>query len=154
MPEFQFTSILETVDKEPEADVLIEDGSDLVHVMPPKGSKTFKGYAAFDFLPIYLVFDVYSPTSLKAETRSKRGERGRRKVTNKNTIASNWQNFMRHNDKNKELYHFLVAPNMVIVTKGHAVLSTRGTGLDGLDKCFTRKWTATYLTSQTCCRTW
>ena len=67
----------------------------------------------------HLVFDVYSPSSLKAETRSKRGQGGRRKVTNKNTMPSNWHNFLRHNDNKTELYHFLAdkvaqmfAPNM------------------------------------------
>ena len=103
----QLTSILEAyvppVDKEPEADVLIVDGSALVHALAPKISKTFEDYAALDFLPVvhmytskytmtHLVFDVYSSSSLKAETRSKRGQGGRRKVTNKNTMPSNWHN--------------------------------------------------------------
>ena len=141
------------MDKEPDADVLIVDGSALVHALPPKRSKTFEDYAALDFLPVihmytskytmtHLVFDVYSASSLKAETRSKRGLGGRCKVTNKNTMPSNWHNFLRHNDNKTELYHFLAdkvaqmsAPNMVIVTKGPAVLSTHETGLDGLDKC-------------------
>ena len=44
----QLTSILETyvppVDKEPQADVLIVDGSALVHSLAPKRSKTFEDY--------------------------------------------------------------------------------------------------------------
>lgn len=148
----QLTSILETyvppVEKEPEADVLIVDWSALVHALPPKRSKTFEDYAALNFLPViymysskytmkHLVFDVYSPSSPKAETKSKHGQGVRRKVTNKNTIPINWHKFLRHNDNKTELYHFLAnkvaqmfAPNMVIVTKAPAV---------------SRKWTAAYL---------
>lgn len=148
----QLTSILETyvppVEKEPEADVLIVDWSALVHALPPKRSKTFEDYAALDFLPViymysskytmkHLVFDVYSPSNLKAETKGVR-----RKVTNKNTIPIYWHKFLRHNDNKTELYHFLAnkvaqmfAPNMVIVTKASAVLSAHGTGLDGLNIC-------------------
>ena len=153
----QLTSILEThvvpIDQEPKADVLIVDGAPLVHALPPKKGKTFESYATLDFLPViqtysnkykmtHLVFDVYSPSSLKAETRSKRGQGGRRKVTNKNTIPSNWWNFLRCSDNKIELFQFLAdkvvqmsAPNLVIVTKGPAVLSTHETGLQGLDKC-------------------
>ena len=41
-----------SVDKEPEASVLIVDGSALVHALPPNRSKTFEDYAALDFLPV------------------------------------------------------------------------------------------------------
>ena len=71
-------------DQEPEADDIITDGSVLVHALPPKKSKTFANYAAPDFLPrisayanayktAHVVFDMYSPSSLKADSRSKRG---------------------------------------------------------------------------------
>ena len=59
-------------DQEPEGDDIIIDGSALVHALPPKRSKTFADYAAFDFLlkiiayanaykTIHVVFDVCSP---------------------------------------------------------------------------------------------
>ena len=63
-------------------------------------------------------------------------------MTSKSSIPSNWHNFLRHNDNKTELFQFLAdrvaqmsAPNLVIVTKGPAVLSTHETGLQGLDKC-------------------
>ena len=153
----QLTSIFEThipsIDQEPDADVLIVDGSALVHFLPPKKGKTFESYATLDFLPsiykyatmyqtTHLIFDVYNPSSLKNETRSKRGQSGRRKVTNCNTVPSNWRNFLRHNDNKTELFQLLAhtvsqmsAPNLVIVTKGPSVLSTDEACLQGLDKC-------------------
>ena len=82
----QLTSILETYitcpEKEPDTEVIIIDGSALVHTLPPKRSKTFEDYAALDVLPsihayamkyrrTHIVFDVYNPSSLKLETRSK-----------------------------------------------------------------------------------
>ena len=45
-----------------------------------------------------IVFDVYRPSSLKAETKSKQGSRVRCRVTGKGKIPSNWQNFLREND--------------------------------------------------------
>ena len=87
----QLTSILEKhitlPDQEPEADDIIIDGSTLVHAQPPKRSKTFADYVALDFLPrisafanayktTHVVFDVYSPSSLKADTTSKEGKGG------------------------------------------------------------------------------
>ncbi|KAJ8340119.1 hypothetical protein SKAU_G00347520 [Synaphobranchus kaupii] len=154
----QLASILESYitspDQEPDTDVIIIDGSALVHTLPPKRSKTFEDYAALDVLPTihayamkykstHVVFDVYNPSSLKMETRSKRGQGGRRKVTNKNKVPSNWRNFLRHNDNKTDLFHFLAdkiahmtVPNMVVVTKGPDVLSTSETSLDSLDKCF------------------
>ena len=126
----------------------------MVHTLPPKRSKTFEDYAALDVLPsrhayamkyrrTHIVFDVYNPSSLKMEARFKRGQGGRRKLTNKNKVPSNWHNFLRHNDYKTDLFHFLAdkiaqmtVPNIVVVTKGPGVLSTSETCLDRLDKCF------------------
>lgn len=151
------TSILEAcvapVHQVPEGDVLIIDGSALVHALPPKKGKTFGAYATLDFVPaisryaskyktIHLVFDVYKQSSLKAETRSKRGHGGRRKVTSNNSLPSCWSNFLTHNQNKTELFEFLAsrvaqlsADNPVIVTTGPSVLSTNEIPLEGLDKC-------------------
>ena len=78
----QLATILETKvlpETEPEADVIIIDGSALINSLPPRSSKTFKEYATLDVLPTVLayssryrradiIFDVYIPSSLKAET--------------------------------------------------------------------------------------
>ena len=76
-------------DNEPQADAIIIDGSALVDVLPPRTSKMFEDYATLDVLPTilvqaysieyerrYIIFDVYRPSSLKAEVVSKRGEGG------------------------------------------------------------------------------
>ena len=66
-------------DTEPEADVIIIDGSALVNSLPPRTSKTFEEYAVLDVVPTVLAysskykrtdigFDVYQPLNLKAET--------------------------------------------------------------------------------------
>lgn len=77
-----------------------------------------------------LVFDVYQLSSLKAETRTKRGHGVRRRVTSKGKIPQNWQNFLRDNDNKTELFNFLAqkiaqmsTPNIVIVTKEDDVAS-------------------------------
>ena len=63
-------------------------------------------------------------------------------MTEKNTIPSNWQNFLRHNDNKSELFHFLAdkivqmsVPNLVMVTKGPQALSTHKVSLAELDEC-------------------
>ena len=91
-------------DNEPQADVIIIDGSALVNVLPPRTSKTFEDYATLDVLPTiraysikyertYIVFDVYRSSSLKTEARSKRGHGTRRRVTRICNGPSNWRNF-------------------------------------------------------------
>ena len=80
----QLAIILESLvtipDTEPQADVIIIDGSTLVHSLPPRSSKTFEDYAVNDVLPTVqaystkykrtdIVFDVYLKSSLKCETR-------------------------------------------------------------------------------------
>ena len=77
------------------------------------------------------------PSSLKADTMSKRGQGGRRKVIKKNRVPSNWRNLLRHSDNKLELFQFLVEmiaqmlrPNLVIVTNGPDVLSTHEIGLN------------------------
>ena len=76
---------LATADTIPEASAIIVDGLALMNTLSPRASKTFEEYATKDVIPtveafvsIYrrtdTIFDVYRPTSLKAETRSKRGQ--------------------------------------------------------------------------------
>lgn len=88
-----------------EADTIIIDGSTLVNSLPPRTSKTFEEYAVLDVLPTIqsyltkysrtdIVFDVYQPSSLKAEARSKLGRGVRRRVTEKGKVPSNWRNVL------------------------------------------------------------
>ena len=101
---YQLASLLEAKvalpNIRPKASALIIDGSDLINSLPPHASKTFEEYASSDVVPTveafsvtyrrtYIIFDVYRPTSLKAESRSKRGKGARRRVTGKGKILTN-----------------------------------------------------------------
>ncbi|CAC5425958.1 unnamed protein product [Mytilus coruscus] len=76
----QLATILEThftpPDTEPEAGVIILNGSALINALPPRISKTFEEYAALEVVPMEqtysctytrtdIVFDVYWSSSLK-----------------------------------------------------------------------------------------
>ena len=97
----QFAIILETYGTiphtEPEANTIIIDGSALMKSLPPRSSRMFEDYAVLDVLPTIqicstkykrtdIVFDVYKPSSLKTEARSKRGHGVRRRVTTRGKI--------------------------------------------------------------------
>ena len=148
------TTILEsqvtTPEGQPDADTIIIDGAALVNSLPQRSSKTFEEYALFDVLPTIqaystkykrtdIVFDVYRPSSLKAETRSKLGRGVRRRVTGKGKIPPNWRNFLRENDNKAELFKFLAdriarlaIPNVVIVTNEEDAVSNRTINLAGV----------------------
>ena len=140
-------------DNDPHADVIIIDGSALVNVLPPRSSKSFEDYAMLDVLPTIraystkyertdIVFDVYRPSSLKEEARSKRGHGARRRVTSRCKVPSNWRNFLRDNDNKTDLLNFqadkieqMPSPNMVIVTKEENALSNHTISLEGVSPC-------------------
>ena len=140
-------------DTEPETDAIITDGSALVNSMHPITSKIFDDYARVKVLPtmqdfsakykrLDVVFDVNLPSSLKSETRSKRGKGVRRRVAGGNKIPKNWQSFLRDENNKTELFHFLAdkiaemhTMNVDIVTKEEQALSTQVINLDHLVPC-------------------
>ena len=96
------------------------------------------------------MFDVYRPSSLKAEARSKRGHGARTRVTSRCKVPSNRLNFLRDNDDKTYLInnYFLAdkieqmpSPNMVIVTKDDNALSNHTISLEGVSLAVTRKQT-------------
>ena len=117
-------------------DVVIMDGSALVNILVPRTSKTFAEYAEKEFLPkikastekylrCNVVLDTYPASSLKAETRSRRGEGSRRRVSETEKLPRNWRNFLRHSENKTELFQYLADKviescfqNWVVVTKG------------------------------------
>ena len=135
------------------ADSIIIDGSALVNSLCPRTSKTFEEYAVLDVLPSIqgystkyqrtdIVFDVYHPSSLKGETRSKRGRGARRRVTSNGKIPSNWPNFLRENDNKTELFIFLAdrnvdmcTANVVIATREQDIVSNQAISLEGVAPC-------------------
>ena len=129
------------------------DGSALVNSQPPRRSKTFDDYANEDILSrvrsystkyqrIDIVFDVYKVSSLKVETRSKRGKGIRRRVTPTSKTPQNWKSFLRDHNNKTELFHFLAdrlskadMPCLVTVTKEEDVCCNRVIALDDLAPC-------------------
>lgn len=102
----------------PRVEVLILDGAAIVNMLKPVNSKTFQDYANKVFLPyiqsqlqhvsrLDLVWDVYLPESLKADTRSKRGKGIRRRVEASSAVPQNWRGFLRIDENKTELFSFL-----------------------------------------------
>jgi hypothetical protein len=153
----QLATVLEetvtNADRTPEAETIIIDGSALVNSLVPRISKTFDEYAeieviqkvntyALKYSRTDIVFDVYKTSSLKAETRSKRGIGARQRVTGKGKIPKNWQNFLRDNSNKTELFQFLAdkivehcTSNIVYVTRGETVVCNQDTVLGNLAPC-------------------
>lgn len=140
-------------DREPKGDAIIIDGSALINALPPRTSKTFDDYAKEDIIPkvesygaryerVDVVFDVYKKSSLKSETRSKRGQGIRRRVTETSKTPGNWQSFLRDTSNKTELFHFLAekmceaeTTSTVIVTKGEDAISNTRKSLDAVSPC-------------------
>lgn len=79
---------------------MIFDGPATVHILLPKGSKTFKGYSTQMFVPyirkqlqnyrcVDLIWDIYPADGLKVFTRQKRGFDINRWVTRTGTVPDN-----------------------------------------------------------------
>ena len=83
----------------------------MLNSLPPSTSTTFDEYARVTIIPHVqaltdkykrtdIVFDVYLPSSLKSETRQKRGTGAWIRVAGTNKTQKHWKNFMR-DSKNK-----------------------------------------------------
>lgn len=143
-----------TVEVEPSADTFIIDGAAFVNAIRPSKGTTFATYAREDILPkiakyaqrykqTHVVFDTYQNSSLKQQTRQRRGTGIRRRVVDATKTPSNWASFLRINENKTELFDFLATkiaamevPNTIIVTKGDGVLCTSaGQDVSGLQGC-------------------
>ena len=122
-------------------DCKVMDGAVVVHCLPTSVS-TFDEYADKIFIPylekqlqsttrLDVVWDVYTPDSLKESTREKRGKGVRRKVSGKTKLPGNWMDFLRDFVNKKELFAFLTSKvaqfswppaKAVNVTSGQAVV--------------------------------
>ena len=113
----------------PEAvDAMIIDGSVVVNMIKPGTEKTFAEYSGQCFLPyiksqlshakcLDVVWDEYIANSLKATTRSKRGQAARRRIQANSQIPRNWQQFLRNDENKRELFQFL-AQRVVSLQRG------------------------------------
>ena len=123
-------------------DAIIIDGSVVVNMIKPATEKTFAEYSRQSILPyiqsqlshakrLDVIWDEYIANSLKATTRSKRGQGARRRVQPSSQIPRNWQQFLRSEENKQELFQFLAQctvslheEKQVITTKGKDILCT------------------------------
>ena len=139
----------------PTVHAIILDGAAVVNMISPGTAKTFAEYADQKFLPYILekmqhvdrldvVWDVYLPDSLKAETRSKRGKGIRRRVAKSSTIPGNWKDFLHISENKTELFSFLArsvtsveitADKQIVSTYHDVTLCTQPRDTQGLAPC-------------------
>ena len=90
-----------------------------------------------------IVFDVYKKSSFKSETRMKRGQGIRRRVTGTSKTPKNWTSFLQDdNNKTEELFNFLAekmcqsdTTSTVVVTRGDDAISKKMRSLDAVAPC-------------------
>ena len=68
-----------------------------------------------------VVWDQYRESSLKSQTREKRGKGVRRMVEGATNLQGNWQQFMRIDANNAELFTFLVVHLTYLETEKQVV---------------------------------
>jgi len=133
--------------------VTILDGAAIVNMLQPGAAKTFQDYATDVFVPyitsqlqhvtrLDIIWDVYTPESLKADTRSKRGKGVRRRVEPSSAIPGNWHDFLHIDDNKTELFSFLatkaagIDTNKQVITTHHTdVLCINRQDILGLAPC-------------------
>lgn len=107
-----------TTEPTPSFDVMVFDGSAIVHALSTKLVKTFDEYFHSVFLPwtesmlhnsdrIDIIWDVYRAASLKESTRERRGKGIRRKVSGQTNLPSSFQDFLCDSKNKQELFDFL-----------------------------------------------
>ena len=88
-----------------QVDAKVLDGAAVIQMLSPKLAKTFQDYVDQIVLPyilrqfetasrIDLVLNVYSPESLKASARERRGRGCRRRVLPSAQLPGNWKGFL------------------------------------------------------------
>lgn len=114
------------------------DGAVIVHSLPTSVASTFDEYADLVFIPYVLsqvqhsprvdiVWDAYTPDSLKESTREKRGLGVRRKVSGTTKLPPNWSQFLRDPANKTELFGFLSSKVAgVSIPAGKALYITSG----------------------------
>ena len=88
------------------------------------------------------MFDVYIANSLKAETRSKRIQGARCRLTDKGKLPPVWHSFLNDNDNKTELFNFLVGKivercqrNVVTITREDGAVSNHIISPEGFVPC-------------------
>ena len=124
----------------PRVDVKILDGAVVIHLLKPRGSRTFKDYYQNIFLPyvklqledvarVDVVWDSYLPNSLKQSTRQRRTQSGstqRQRVDCNTPIPPNWESFLRSEQNKNELFIYLAKCMQSYDIDGKILVSTLG----------------------------
>ena len=91
---------------------------------------------------VHVVFNVYKSASLKSKIRFKMGKAMTRSVTGRRKTLSNWRFFLRDDNSETELSHFLADSisevqtiSTVIVTKWEGVMSKSRKYFGGISPC-------------------
>lgn len=101
----------------PAVEVIIVDGTAIMNMLKPGAAKVFLPYIEAQLRNaerLDIMWDVYLPDSLRAETRSKRGKGIRRRVELSSAIPGKWNEFLRIEENKKELFGFLANQTMSI----------------------------------------
>jgi len=156
----------------PRIDAIILDGAAIINFLKPINCKTFADYAQDVFIKyvksqlcsakrIDIVWDQYIEGSLKAITRSKRGEGVRRRVLPDTRIPKNWSSFLRNETNKTELFAFLAeqvtsldySPKEVVSTYGEEVKASSAQDVSGISPCFQEEAdTRMLLHAADCCK--
>ena len=122
----------------PAIDAKLLDGAAIVQMLTPGTARTFQEYSDLVFLTyvsnqlatakrVDTVWDVYIPDSLKGTTRQKRGKGIRRRVAPITHIPKNWNNFLRMDENNTELFKFLSQQAIHLpIDQGKVIYATDG----------------------------
>ena len=122
---------------------MINDGAFVAQMLSSRTLNTFQDYSNSVFLPyifgqlqsvrrLDIVWDVYLADSLKAGTKSKRGQGQRRKVLPLAPLPSTWKIFLKHDENKSDLFCFLspqiertpVSRKILALTCGDSVVSS------------------------------
>ena len=143
-----------------EASVVVLDMAAVVHIIKPQRASVFGEYAEMQLLPyleshmmdgttrVDAIWDTYTETSLKSQTRIKRGGTASRKtrVSDKIPIpkGAQWQFFLNDSQNKDELFQFISlelqrltvnSQYHLLTTKADIVLSNKPTDLSDLSPC-------------------
>ena len=124
----------------PHVDAKVLDGAVVIHLLKPRGSRTFKDYyqdvfrtyiesQLRDFTRIDVVWGCYLPNSLKQSTRQRRTQRQsnqRQRVDCNSPIPSNWESFLRSEQNKDELFSYLAKCMQSYHGSGKVLISTLG----------------------------
>jgi hypothetical protein len=119
----------------PSVDCVILDGAATVQMSKPGLNTTFSDYAHklfrdhiepyFNYVvQVYVVFHVYRPNSLKADTKNQRGTGFRQHVCPNGKVPQNWQQFLRTDENKTELFTFLATQITTYNHAGNVIVAT------------------------------